>query len=147
MLDLLLFHSAQHFSKTLLVAQDYFNIITATGTLVKKAPKTITCSANTSAAVNQQGRLPLRSILAWLSTKHSGQLGIIMINDHDHGFSIFMSWRTNLSWILIMRMVDDATHLDKLDKVSRLNRDTAISPRCELEIIILIATTTAPRGG
>ena len=53
---------------------------------------------------------------------------------HDHGFSIFMSWRTNLSWILIMRMVDDATHLDKLDKVSRLNRDTAISPRCELEM-------------
>ena len=53
---------------------------------------------------------------------------------HDHGFSIFMSWMTNLSWILIMRMVDDATHLDKLDKVSRLNRDTAISPRCELEM-------------
>ena len=31
-------------------------------------------------------------------------------------------------------MVDDATHLDKLDKVGRLNRDTAISPRCELEM-------------
>merc|ERR550525_964800 len=40
----------------------------------------------------------------------------------------------NLSWILIMRLVDDATHLDKLDKVSRLNRDTAISPRCELNV-------------
>ena len=78
---------------------------------------------------------PTRAVLSQIDPRLVEHQALGSAGDHhDHGFSIFMSWMTNLSWIMIMRMVDDATHLDKLDKVGRLNRDTAISPRCELEM-------------